>query len=125
MIRAYLDIWKIRMGHRLEYHFHVADDVKALAIPPMLVQPLVENALKHGLEPAMDGGRVEIVAVGKKGGISITVADTGQGLDEFGDAGFGLGNIRDRLRSLYGGNARLVLSENQPKGLKATIEIPL
>lgn len=125
MIRAYLDIWKIRMGDRLEYHIQVADDVKALAIPPMLVQPLVENALKHGLEPATDGGRVEIVAVGKNEVISITVADTGQGVDEFGDAGFGLGSIRDRLRSLYGGNARLVLSENQPRGLKATIEIPL
>ena len=125
MIRAYLNIWKIRMGHRLEYHIQVAEDVKTRYLPPMLVQPLVENALKHGLEPATDGGRVEIVAVGKKGGISITVADTGQGIDEFGDAGFGLGSIRERLRSLYGANARLLLSENQPRGLKATIEIPL
>ena len=124
MIRAYLDIWKIRMGDRLAYRIQVADDVKCLAIPPMLVQPLVENALKHGLEPAATGGRIKIAAVGKKGGIRITVADTGQGLDEFSDTGFGLCSIRDRLRSLYGDKAHLVLSENQPRGLKATIEIP-
>ena len=124
MIRAYLNIWKIRMGDRLEYHFQVSDDVKAHVILPMLVQPLVENALKHGLEPAMEGGSVSITAIGENKKIRITVADTGQGLDEFGDTGFGLCSIRERLKSLYGDKAHLILSENQPRGLKATIEIP-
>ncbi len=124
MIRAYLNIWKIRMGDRLEYHFRIPDDVKAHVIPPMLVQPLVENALKHGLEPATEGGIVAITAVRENGGLKISVTDTGQGFDEFGDAGFGLCSIRDRLKSLYGDKARLTLSENQPRGLKATIEMP-
>ena len=83
MIRAYLDIWKIRMGDRLAYRIQVADEAKCFAIPPMLLQPLVENALKHGLEPVPAGGGIEIAVVATKEGIRITVADTGQGLDEF------------------------------------------
>ena len=124
MLRAYLDIWKIRMGNRLEYGFEVAEDVKGQVIAPMLVQPLVENALKHGLEPALNGGSIAITAEGDSGGIRITVADTGQGIDAYGDAGFGLANVRERLKSLYGGAAALTLTENRPSGLIATLEMP-
>jgi sensor histidine kinase YesM len=112
------------MGDRLRYRFQVEDDLKGASIPPMLLQPLVENAVKHGLEPSPDGGEIVITAGRENGRIRITVTDTGKGLDETGDAGFGLANIRDRLRSLYGEKGMLLLEENRPNGLKATIEIP-
>ena len=90
----------------------------------MLVQPLVENAIKHGIEPKIEGGEVTIRA--KKNGdiISVEIADTGTGLYEDGDVGFGLSNVRERLQSLYGERGRLILEENRPSGLKAIIEVP-
>ena len=124
MARAYLDIYQIRMGDRLQYRIQAEDGLKEAAIPPMLVQPLVENAVKHGLEPTVEGGLVTITAYSVPQKIRITVTDTGKGLDETGDAGFGLMNIRERLHSLYGQEARVILEENSPSGLKATIEIP-
>ena len=124
MARAYLNIYKIRMGERLEYRIQAEGELKETPIPPMLVQPLVENAVKHGLEPTVEGGLVAITACGDSRKIRITVSDTGKGLEETGDAGFGLMNIRERLHSLYGQEAALILEENQPSGLKATIEIP-
>jgi len=124
MARTYLNIYKIRMGERLRYHFQVEEGLKEASIPPMLVQPLVENAVKHGLEPSPEGGDITITVERKNGRIRVIVTDTGKGLDETGDAGFGLANIRDRLGSMYGDKGRLVLKENRPKGLKAMIEIP-
>ena len=124
MARAYLDIYQIRMGDRLQYRIQAEEELKEAAIPPMLVQPLVENAVKHGLEPTVEGGLVTITACSVPQKIRITVTDTGKGLDETGDAGFGLMNIRERLHSLYGQEARVILEENSPSGLKATIEIP-
>jgi signal transduction histidine kinase len=124
MARAYLDIYKIRMGDRLQYRIQSEDRLKETAIPPMLVQPLLENAVKHGLETTVEGGIVTITTNSNHHKIRITVTDTGKGLDETGDAGFGLTNIRERLHSLYGKEGRVILEENSPSGLKATIEIP-
>ncbi len=124
MVRAYLDICRIRMGHRLRYRIQSNEDLKEKPIPPMLVQPLVENALKHGLEPNVEGGLVTVTVERDQHHIRITVADTGRGLNVSGNGGVGLTNIRDRLRSLYGKSGKLILEENRPNGLKATIEIP-
>jgi len=124
MVRAYLNICKVRMGDRLEYRIGFDEDLKEKPIPPMLVQPLVENAIKHGLEPSVEGGMVAITARSDHRHIRITVTDTGEGLSENGNGGVGLKNIRDRLHSLYGPRGRLNLEENLPCGLKATIEIP-
>ena len=90
----------------------------------MLLQPLVENAIKHGIEPKIEGGEVTIRA--RKNGdiIRLELADTGTGLHEDGDMGFGLSNVRERLQSLYGDRGRLILEENRPSGLKAIIEVP-
>ena len=124
MARAYLDIYKIRMGDRLQYHIQSENGLKEKAIPPMLVQPLLENAVKHGLENNVEGGLITITTNSDHRKIRIAVADTGKGLGETSDAGFGLMNIRERLHSLYGQEGKLILEENRPKGLKVTIEIP-
>ena len=91
---------------------------------PMLIQPLVENAIKHGLESKVDGGKILIRGVEKDGILRLEVVDTGGGFKRERESGLGLSNIRERLQSLYGNSGRLILEENQPKGLKATIEVP-
>jgi sensor histidine kinase YesM len=124
MIKAYLNIFKVRMEGRLRYRIDVPDNIKEFPFPPMLVQPLVENAIKHGIEPKIEGGEVTIQA--RKNGdiIRVELADTGTGLHEDGDMGFGLSNVRKRLQSLYGDRGQLILEENRPSGLKAIIEVP-
>ena len=124
MIQAYLNIFKVRMGARLDYKIDLPEKLKANSFPPMLVQPLVENAIKHGLEPKIDGGEILISAEIKDGMLRLEVVDSGDGFIDGNNSGMGLSNIRERLQSLYGNNGRLILEENQPNGLKATIEVP-
>jgi sensor histidine kinase YesM len=124
MIRAYMNIFKVRMGDRLRYNIDIPDNLRALPFSPMLIQPLVENAIKHGLEPKIEGGEVSIS--GEKIGetLRFEIADTGVGLYKDSALGTGLSNIKARLQSLYGETGRLILEENQPCGLKAIIEVP-
>jgi sensor histidine kinase YesM len=124
MIQAYLSIFKVRMGDRLHYKIDLPNNLKTISFPPMLIQPLVENAIKHGLEPKVDGGEILIRAIKKDGILHLEVVDTGMGFKAERDSGVGLSNIRERLLSLYGNNGRLVLEENSPRGLKAIIEVP-
>ena len=124
MIQAYLNIFKVRMGDRLNYKIDLADHLHSISFPPMLIQPLVENAVKHGLEPKVDGGEVLVRGVASDGILGLEVVDTGVGFQGERDSGMGLSNIRDRLFSLYGNDGRLRLEENSPHGLKATIEVP-
>jgi LytS/YehU family sensor histidine kinase len=83
----------------------------------------VENALRHGLEPQIQGGEILIRAEERPGGYCIQVADTGRGFSKETTGGLGLANVRERLEALFPGKARLVLEENQPSGLKVTLEI--
>jgi len=124
MIQAYLNIFKVRMGNRLDYRLDIPDTIKGYPFPPMLIQPLVENAIRHGLEPKIEGG--ELFIRGKKKGdiIRLEIIDTGMGFNEIEDTGLGLSNVRERLQYLYGGKGRLILEENRPTGLKAIIEVP-
>jgi sensor histidine kinase YesM len=124
MIQAYLSIFKVRMGDRLHYRIDLPQSLKPFSFPPMLIQPLVENAIKHGLEPKVDGGEIFISGRNKDGVLRLEVVDTGMGFREEGESGMGLSNIRERLLSLYGNSGRLILEENRPHGLKATIEVP-
>ena len=97
-----------------------------LEVPPLLLQPLVENAIKHGLEPAAEGGEIVIRAVREGGMVRITVADSGIGLNEKSKGtGIGLENIRKRLELAYGGKARMLFEENSPRGIRVVIELPL
>ena len=124
LVRAYLDIYKVRMGERLRYTLEVPEALRDLSFPPMLVQPLVENALKHGLEPKIEGGNIVVKVEQDTDCCRVSVADTGAGLLENSVAGIGLANVRERLEVIFNGKAHLTLEENQPSGLKVTMEIP-
>jgi sensor histidine kinase YesM len=124
MIKAYLNIQKLRMGDRLHFRIELPDAVRQLPFPPMLLQPLVENAIKHGLEPKMEGGEITIKVAEKDDLIRIEVTDTGSGFSSFHNTGVGIGNVRERIKLLYGEKGRLILEENEPNGVRAIIEVP-
>ena len=124
MIKAYLNIQKIRMGERLHFKIELPDAVRTHPFPPMLLQPLVENAVKHGLEPKMEGGKIMIKAVEENDFIRIEVIDTGLGFSSFEKPGVGIGNVKERIKLLYGEKGRLILEENKPNGVKTIIEVP-
>jgi sensor histidine kinase YesM len=124
MIESYLSIFKVRMGERLRYRVEIQDQIKDVPFPPMLIQPLVENAIKHGLEPKIEGGKLFIRGEKRGNIIRVEITDTGMGFSEDGDRGVGLSNVRERIQSLYADKGRLILKENRPFGVKAVIEIP-
>ena len=130
-VRAYLNILKMRMGARLEFGIDVPDDLLTAPFPPMMLPSLVENAIKHGLEPQREGGRIDVVvtriftADGDR--IRLQVKDTGKGLTDApiqAGGGVGLTNLRERLNALYGEKAKFTIESNVPKGVVATIELP-
>ena len=125
LIQAYLNLFRIRMGKRLDYRIELEDGLKDRRVPPLLIQPLVENAIKHGLEPKVEGGSIAVSIAEQGDALRITVQDTGLGLHGTQGKGTGLSTISDRLRSLYGDRAGLYLEANQPAGLKAVLELPL
>lgn len=124
LIHHYLEKMKARIGKRLEYQIHLQDDIVDCTFPPLLLQPLVENAIIHGIEPLTEGGRIDIKISKKENKLIITVSDTGKGLSTGSIKGFGLSNIRDRIKSLYNNQGRLIIEENTPSGVTACIEVP-
>jgi Histidine kinase len=125
-VRAYLEIMKIRMGGRLNTEMNVPDTLQSVPFPTMMLQTLVENAIKHGLEPKSGGGTIWVLAVVKEGRVAITVADDGNGFGT-GTAGSGIGlkNVRERLHLAYGAEAAFDIAANFPAGVAATITVPL
>ena len=125
LVKRYLDIFKIRMGNRLSYTISDRTGTDQIPFPPMIIQPLVENSLKYGLEPKEDGGTITIECSIEDGKLKIMVADTGKGLDQDANqAGIGINNVSTRLENIYGDKGSLVLKENRPSGIKAIIEVP-
>lgn len=122
---AYLQVQQIRMGARLAIRTDVPETLEALPFPPMMLVTLVENAIRHGLNPLPRGGEVRIVARAGDGKLRVQVIDSGRGLSESSGPGVGLANIRARLATVHGGNARLLLSQNPGSGVSATIEVPV
>ncbi len=128
LMRAYLGLMAVRMGERLTFSLDLASALRGARIAPMLLQPLVENAIVHGLEPKVDGGHVAVGAAQVNGRLVITVADSGLGLDApSAKAGthLGLANTHERLQALFGAEASLSLEANQPAGALARLTLPL
>jgi sensor histidine kinase YesM len=126
VIRPYLEILKVRMEERLTTELAVPEGLMSAEFPPMMLQTLVENAIKHGLEPKAEGGHLRVAAEIVHGKLQMTVADTGLGFGKAATAGTGVGlaNIRERLQLLYGNRAGLTVAENQPSGTVVTITVP-
>ena len=122
---AYLEILKIRMGQRLTVQVDVPGELRGTRMPAMMLQTLVENAIKHGLEPRTAGGTVWIRARQSDDVVSITVADDGEGFNaQNTGTGIGLKNVRERLQLVFGGKASLAVVANFPSGVAATINVP-
>ncbi len=125
LLRSYLDILGMRLGARLRWSFDVPTALLARPFPLLLLQPLVENAITHGIEPQVGGGEVRIAASQEEGRLRLVVADTGAGLREgSAGAGFGLESVRSRLQALYGEAASLDVRGAAGQGVVATIEVP-
>lgn len=126
VVRPYLDIMQVRMQECLHPDVEVPDGLRSADFPPMMLQSLVENAIKHGLEPKANGGTLTVSAEVVDGKLAVTVADTGVGFARAATAGTGTGlnNIRERLKLIYGDAAELRISENAPSGTRVTIVVP-
>ena len=123
---AYLAIQATRMQGRLRYEIDLPGELRDIPLPPLLVQPLLENAVTHGIEPLSAGGEVSFTARKTGDELILGVHDTGAGISETGaNGGTGLRNVRDRLRLRYGPKASLELTPANPHGINAIINIPL
>jgi sensor histidine kinase YesM len=126
----YLALMQIRMGQRLTYRLDLPEDLREIVCPALLLQPLVENAVLHGLEPNPQGGEIVVSACQTNQQLILTVADTGLGLQPTDssmrlDSGFGLTQLRERLATLYGDRATVLLTAHTPKGTLVTLTLPL
>jgi signal transduction histidine kinase len=127
LLKRYLDIQKIRFGDRLQVTSRVADEARQASVPVLLLQPLVENAIQHGLSAHANAGRIDIEARRDGGTLVITVTDDGVGLKEQAPAGrqrVGLSNTRERLQALYGNDQRCDLSNAPGGGAQISLSIP-
>ena len=124
LLENYLQILQMRFGERLRWHIEATDAARCAPFPPMLLQPLVENAVRHGIEPSLSGGAIHIRAVMENAILRIQVDDDGAGLGDEIKPGAGLDNVRARLKALYGSSGRLTLASNEAGGVTAALEIP-
>jgi LytS/YehU family sensor histidine kinase len=126
MVKAYLNLLKMRMEERLTVELQIPEQLRSAAFPPMMLQSMVENAIKHGLECKPQGGALKISAevVGNK--LRVIVADNGVGFGVVPSDGTGLGlpTIRERLKLLHGDQGQLHIAANSPSGVIATVEVP-
>ncbi|MCE9659177.1 MAG: histidine kinase [Burkholderiales bacterium] len=125
LVRSYLELMQMRMPDRLAFSIDVAEDIAAREFLPMSVLTLVENAVRHGIDPGENGGRIDVSARREvDGSIRLVVADTGVGMSESAVPGTGLANLESRLRGFFGAAGRLELHEARPHGLSAEIVFP-
>jgi LytS/YehU family sensor histidine kinase len=124
LARAYLTIMQARMKERLNYNFDVPDYLENAVFPPTMLQILIENSIKHGLEPKIAGGRIDVRAYLIDGTMHVDVQDNGIGFNMHAGEGMGLTNIRERLRLLYANRAELAIEMPAIGGALASIRVP-
>jgi sensor histidine kinase YesM len=131
LVGSYLELIKMRIEERLEVEFAIPEALQSAEFPPMMLQSLVENAIKHGIEPKAEGGKVRISAGVQGTQLWVEVGDTGVGLPDgellegpTSGTGLGLQNIRERLAMLYPGKARLMLRSDDKTGTVVRITVP-
>jgi Histidine kinase len=124
LIESYLEVQRIRMGRRLAFEIDVPLELRPLEVPPMMLLTLVENAIKHGLNPLPEGGSLRVQARREGELLCIDVADSGRGFHATSGGGTGLANIRARLSAMHGDAASLALAENYPRGVTSTLRLP-
>lgn len=128
----YLALMQIRMGARLRYKLDLPESLKTSPCPALILQPLVENAVLHGLEPSATGGEIQVIAKQTGKQLVLAVIDTGLGFENADDhlsiesnSGFGLTQLRERLETLYAGQASVEMTSNSPTGTRVTIIMPI
>jgi signal transduction histidine kinase len=125
MVQAYLHLMQLRMPDRLQFRVESDPATHALSCPPMTLLTLVENAVKHGIDPSLEGGRIDVLVLLRAGRCRLSVRDTGVGLQPGSQGlGTGLATLRERLRLMFGDEAAVRLSEVQPHGVLAELEWP-
>ncbi len=127
-IKSYLSLEQERFKNKIKVVYDIAAEAMGIEVPPMLIQPLVENAVKHGIEKNVNGGTIKLSVVVKGNYLNISVSDTGKGLIDISDPGLftkgiGLGNIKQRVKKLF--NEDVQVQYNNPNGLKVFYKIPL
>ena len=127
LLRGYLEILAIRMGSRLAYSLDLPDELAQARLPPMLLQPLVENAIRHGLEPKLDGGRLRVAASAEGKQLVLTVEDSGLGFGAASAPGTGIGllHVKERLAAVFGNAAAAEIDETAGGGVRVTLRLPL
>ncbi|MDB6164812.1 MAG: putative sensor protein LytS [Xanthomonadaceae bacterium] len=125
LVRAYLEVMHMRMPDRLQFTLNADDAALAVQCPPMTLLTLVENAVRHGIDPGEEGGRIDVRARVRDGRCRVEVTDTGVGLTHAADGlGTGLANLRERMELAFGGDAQLQLVSLSPHGVSAELEFP-
>ena len=125
LVEAYLALMHMRMPDRLQYALHVDESALALRCPPATLLTLVENAVRHGIDPSEEGGRIDIDVQRRGDRCIIRVRDSGVGLQPgSGGLGSGLSSLRERLQLMFGGAAQLRVAAREPRGVAAEVELP-
>jgi hypothetical protein len=124
LARAYLEVMHMRMPDRLQFALRVDEGIGEVGCPPMTLLTLVENAVRHGIDPGEDGGRIDIDVAALDGRCKVRVTDTGVGLRAGGGLGSGLASLRERLQLAFDGDAELRLEPMEPRGARASLDFP-
>jgi hypothetical protein len=125
LVRPYLELMQMRMPDRLQYAMNVDQSALKLRCPPTTLLTLVENAVRHGIDPSEEGGRIDVDIARRRGRCVVRVTDTGAGLDQLANGlGTGLTTLRERLQLIFGDAAHLRLTPNSPRGAVVEIDMP-
>jgi LytS/YehU family sensor histidine kinase len=125
LVRAYLEVMHMRMPDRLQFMLHIDAAARSLRCPPLTLLTLVENAVRHGIDPSEEGGRIDVEVRLRDGRCWVRVTDTGVGLKSTGNGlGTGLSTLRERLELAFANDANVQVSEIEPHGVRAELDFP-